>query len=121
MGCVFLGLLLAMWCLDDEVWSRVADKHDVALDNTALGALSTLSRMGLSVPEDISLVGYNDIPIVSSLPTPLTSVRVPFDQIATSALELLGSDDRMKQDRLRVATPSLIPRKSTAAPLTQGE
>ena len=35
MGCVFLGLLLAMWCLDDEVWSRVADKHDVALDNTA--------------------------------------------------------------------------------------
>lgn len=90
-------------------------------DNTALGALSTLSRMGLSVPEDISLVGYNDIPIVSSLPTPLTSVRVPFDQIASSALELLGSDARMKQDRLRVATPSLIPRKSTAAPLTQGE
>jgi LacI family transcriptional regulator len=42
-------------------------------DNTAIGALSTLGRLGLAVPEDVSLVGYNDIPIVSRLPTPLTS------------------------------------------------
>jgi len=34
VGWVALGLLLAMWCLDDEVWSRVAETHDVALDNT---------------------------------------------------------------------------------------
>lgn len=88
-------------------------------DNTAIGALSTLTKLGLSVPEDVSLVGYNDIPIVSSLPTPLTTVRVPFEQISAVALELLSlgpiADER---SRIRVATPTLIPRRSTAAPDT---
>lgn len=83
-------------------------------DNTAVGALSALSRMGLSVPEDVSLVGYNDIPLVSRLPMPLTSVRVPFDQVAAAALELLVQDSDRAEGRLRVATPSLIPRQSTA-------
>jgi LacI family transcriptional regulator len=84
-------------------------------DNTAIGALSALTRLGLSVPADISLVGYNDIPIVSRLPIPLTSVRVPFDQIASAALDLLADARGAIDDRVRIATPSLIPRKSTAA------
>jgi LacI family transcriptional regulator len=87
-------------------------------DNTAIGALSTFERLGLSVPENVSLVGYNDIPIVSRLPVPLTSVRVPFDQIAGAALELLASDSVENQHRMRVVTPTLIPRQSTA-PLHQ--
>ena len=85
-------------------------------DNTAIGALSTLARRGLSVPGDVSLVGYNDIPIVSRLPIPLTTVRVPFDQIASSALELLTRSPEMVGERMRVAAPTLIPRRSTAAP-----
>jgi len=83
-------------------------------DNTAIGALSALMRLGLSVPGDVSLVGYNDIPIVSHLPMPLTSVKVPFEHIATVALELLGSDADSLREPLRLATPTLIPRKSTA-------
>ena len=35
-------------------------------DNTAIGALSALEKLGLSVPKDVALVGYNDIPIVSA-------------------------------------------------------
>ena len=85
-------------------------------DNTAIGALSALTRLGLSVPDDVSLVGYNDIPIVSRLPIPLTSVRVPFDQIASAALELLASEGTQPDNGVRVATPSLIPRRSTATP-----
>lgn len=84
-------------------------------DNTAIGALSALTRMGLRVPDDVSLVGYNDIPLVSRLPIPLTSVRVPFDQIASAALDLLACKPQASDDRVRVATPSLIPRRSTAA------
>lgn len=84
-------------------------------DNTAIGALSALTRLGLSVPGDVSLVGYNDIPIVGHLPTPLTSVKVPFDQIATTALELLTAETVSSRERIRVATPSLIPRRSTIA------
>lgn len=83
-------------------------------DNTAIGALSALTRMGLHVPTDVSLVGYNDIPIVSRLPIPLTTVRVPFDQIATAALDLLDGGARGKGPRIRMAAPTLIPRRSTA-------
>lgn len=82
-------------------------------DNTAIGALSALARLGLSAPDDVSLVGYNDIPIVSYLPTPLTTLRVPFDQIAINALDLLASDGVSDDDRIRLSAPTLIPRKST--------
>lgn len=85
-------------------------------DNTAIGALSVLEKLGLSVPKDVSLVGYNDIPIVSRLPTPLTSVRVPFDQIAAATLDLLTAGPAGEHDRIRVVAPTLIPRRSTAPP-----
>ncbi len=84
-------------------------------DNIAIGALSTLTRRGISVPDDMSLVGYNDIPLVAHLPVPLTSMRVPFDQVATSALELLSAESVTEKDHIRLATPTLIPRRSTKA------
>lgn len=87
-------------------------------DNTAVGAMSAILRLGLTVPGDISLVGYNDIALVSLLPTPLTTVRVPFDQIASAALDLLA--DRIAgrdpaSGVVRAAAPTLIPRRSTAS------
>ncbi|WIV52363.1 LacI family DNA-binding transcriptional regulator (plasmid) [Marivivens sp. LCG002] len=81
-------------------------------DNTAIGSMSAIARAGLSVPNDISLVGYNDIPIVSRLPVPLTTVRVPFDRVAEVALALLFDDS--SERGVRKITPSLIPRKSTS-------
>lgn len=89
-------------------------------DNTAIGALSTLTRMGLRVPADVSLVGYNDIPIVSRLPIPLTTLRVPFDQIASEALDLLAHGATSETGRVRMAMPTLIPRRSTASPHREG-
>lgn len=83
-------------------------------DNTAVGAMSALASLGLSVPDDVSLVGYNDIPIASRLPVPLSTVRVPFDQIAVTALNLLTYPLAEGQPRVRVAAPTLIPRRSTA-------
>jgi LacI family transcriptional regulator len=83
-------------------------------DNTAIGALSKLTNMGIAVPEDISLVGYNDIPIVSHLPTPLTTMRVPFDQIASAALELLDTPPAMGNLAKILVAPTLIPRRSSS-------
>jgi LacI family transcriptional regulator len=84
-------------------------------DNTAIGVMAAAHALGLRIPADLSLVGYNDIPVVSRLPVPLTTVRVPFRQIATGALELLLDADRNHPPRTLVATPTLIPRRSTAA------
>jgi LacI family transcriptional regulator len=89
-------------------------------DNTAIGAYSAFEDMGLSVPDRVSLVGYNDIPIVSRLSKPLTTVRVPFDQIATAALELLRDTPTNPPERLRTVTPTLIPRRTTSPLASNG-
>lgn len=85
-------------------------------DSIAIGALSALQGLGLSVPLDVSLVGYNDIPIAKRLTVPLTTLRVPFDQMASSALRLLLEGPRYPDERELVVAPTLIPRQSTARP-----
>jgi len=86
-------------------------------DNTAIGVLAAAQAAGLSVPEDLSVVGYNDIPVSARLPVALTTVRVPFDQIAAHAVELLTQQRTGTPGQPhRVATPTLIPRQSTARP-----
>jgi len=84
-------------------------------DHVAIGVLSVAARLGLSVPQDLSVVGYNDIPVVAKLPVPLTTVRVPFAQIAAGALSLLLDSDDVGTRTLTYA-PTLIPRGSTASP-----
>ena len=51
--------------------------------------MATAAARGLVIPDDLSIIGYNDIPVVSRLPVPLTTIRVPFGQIAAGALQLL--------------------------------
>jgi LacI family transcriptional regulator len=89
-------------------------------DNTAIGVMAAAHALGLRIPDALSLVGYNDIPVVSRLPVPLTTVRVPFHQIARGALDLLLSAGHDSAPRTLVATPTLIPRHSTARPATHG-
>ena len=64
--------------------------------------------------EDLALVGYNDIPLSSRLPTPLSSVRVPLDQIAGNAIDLIVNPG--KEPQIRKSMPTLIPRESSGAP-----
>ncbi|WP_217275171.1 LacI family DNA-binding transcriptional regulator [Microbacterium hominis] len=87
-----------------------------ANDNLAIGVLSAAGNLGLVPGATLSVVGYNDIPLVSKLPVPLTSVHTPFDQIASAAMQLLTSADSAAPVILR-ALPTLIPRASTARPL----
>jgi LacI family transcriptional regulator len=84
-------------------------------DNNAIGVMAVAHALGLQVPDDLSLVGYNDIPVVSRLPVPLTTVRVPFPQIAANALDLLRDAGNGNPPRDLVAAPTLIPRKSATA------
>jgi len=85
-----------------------------ANDTLALGVMAVAQRAGLRIGTDLALVGYNDTPIVEHLPTPLTSVRTPFDQIAASAFDLLLRPE--EQPRIRRALPTLIPRASSGQP-----
>jgi len=58
-------------------------------DLIAVGVCRALSELGLRVPEDVSVVGFDDIPIVEYLAVPLTTVRVPQAEMGRLAAELL--------------------------------
>jgi LacI family transcriptional regulator len=61
----------------------------VASDSMAIGALKALRAAGLKVPEDIALVGFDDMPLAAAVEPPLTTVRQPIDQLGFLAASTL--------------------------------
>lgn len=85
-------------------------------DLTALGAMRTLRAHGLRIPDDMAVVGYDDVNFASMLTTPLTSVRQPTHELGRVAADLLlraaASEGRVAQHvEFR---PELIVRASSA-------
>jgi DNA-binding LacI/PurR family transcriptional regulator len=58
-------------------------------DLLALGAIRELRSRGLAVPDDVSVVGYDDIPVASFVDPPLTTVRQPMREVGALAAKLL--------------------------------
>lgn len=85
-----------------------------ANDNTALGIIAAAHHFGMTVGKDLALVGYNDTPLSARLSTPLSSVRVPLAQIATTAIDLIVNPGR--EPHIRKSMPTLIPRESSGSP-----
>ncbi len=89
-----------------------------ANDRLAIGCYDALEARGLSCPQDISIVGFNDMPFVDRLRPPLTSVRVPQREIGTVAADLLLkqlSDGSRRYEEI-LLDPTLVVRGSTAPP-----
>ncbi len=61
----------------------------VASDTVALGALQAIRQRGLRVPEDLALVGFDDIPLSAFIDPPLTTVRLPAVGLGWGAANLL--------------------------------
>jgi DNA-binding LacI/PurR family transcriptional regulator len=87
-------------------------------DWTAIGALHAIDAAGLRVPEDISIVGFDDIPLASYMKPPLTTVRMSAGDVGSTAFDalfrLIGGE-RLEGDIYQVPT-SLVVRGSTARP-----
>jgi LacI family transcriptional regulator len=64
-------------------------------DLAAIGCMRAASEFGLTVPQDLSIVGVDDIPLCSYLPTTLSSIRQRYRKITQKAAELLIA--RMEQ------------------------
>jgi LacI family transcriptional regulator len=60
-----------------------------ANDEMAIGALNGLRRAGVSVPDDLAVVGFDDIPSAATLHPPLTTVRVPVGDLGRKAMTWL--------------------------------
>ena len=66
-------------------------------DLLALGAIAALRGRGMRVPEDVSVVGFDDIPVSSVFDPPLTTVRQPMREVGELAARLIG--DRASSPR----------------------
>jgi DNA-binding LacI/PurR family transcriptional regulator len=89
-----------------------------ANDHLALGLLRALSEHGRRVPEDVSIVGFDDVPEAAFFTPPLSTVRPDFDAVAAASLELLLGQIESGEPSAerRVIAPALIRRDSVAAP-----
>jgi len=87
-----------------------------ANDLLALGLLQQMVALGLRVPDDLAIVGYDDIEFAKAAAVPLTSVSQPRQLLGTTATELLLAESRDgpgHQHRQVVFDPELIVRAST--------
>ncbi|WP_231640818.1 LacI family DNA-binding transcriptional regulator [Nocardiopsis sp. NRRL B-16309] len=89
-----------------------------ANDHLALGILRAMFEHGRSVPGDVSVVGFDDVPEAPFFIPPLTTVRPDFDSVAAEALSVLLSviSGEVAGSTRRVITPTLVERDSVAAP-----
>jgi len=87
-------------------------------DLQALGVYQAARAAGLRIPEDLSVVGFDDLPVVAWVEPPLTTVHQPLTEMAVAATELamsLGRGEKAPQIGLEIAT-TLTVRNSTAPP-----
>ena len=88
-------------------------------DLIALGVLQEMTRHRIRVPEDMSIVGYDDIDFAAAAAVPLTSVRQPRQQLGRTAARMLleeAASRETHQHQQVIFEPELIVRQSTKAP-----
>jgi len=97
--------------------NKLPDAIFAVNDPVAMGAFMQIKEMGLKIPDDIALVGFSDIPGVSLLDPPLTTVAQPQYQIGQAAAKMLLQqiDHGLESDvpQIEILKTKLIIRKST--------
>jgi len=114
-------------CSEDEGYydmRHLLDEHERPTavidsnDRMAIGAIHAIQEYTLSVPNDISVVGADDIEVSKYINPPLTTVRQPLEEMARIGVELLLQlIQNANHDRMHISLkPTLIVRASTAPP-----
>ncbi len=121
---VILGdFSLAAGCLAAKAWIALEDRPTAvfcASDQLAMGFIAELSRHSLRVPENVSVMGFDDIDLAEQFIPPLTSIRQDRLAIGETAAEMLMervlAPDDEHSAHAAVLPVSLVVRKSTAPP-----
>ena len=91
-----------------------------ANDLLALGMIHALARAGVRVPDDVSVVGYDDGDGSAHFSPPLTTVAQEFDELGYRCLDLLMAAQSGGVPTVELVPPRLLVRESTAAPRSAG-
>lgn len=88
--------------------------------NQAIGALACAHRSGVRVPDDLSIVAYDDDPLAEFLEVPLTAIKMPLGELGRAAIGALAAQigGERPQDLEVTTAPELVVRASTAPPLS---
>ncbi len=104
--------------VDHELVDRMLDSDVTCIvtanDIQAIGILKALHRGGRRVPEDVSVIGFDDVPLAELMSPALTSVRLPIEEMGRSAVDLLLSriDEPELETREVVLPVDLVERES---------
>ena len=81
-----------------------------ANDAMAIGALSAFREVGLRVPEDIAVAGFDDIPMARYMSPPLTSVHIEISELGARAMGVLlaAVQEKNRHERQRVVLPTTL-------------
>ena len=89
-------------------------------DEMAVGVYFAARKAGLSIPQDLSVVGFDDTPIVSRISPPMTAVRSPIREFGGHAAKLLMRSDKMVDadapTEPQIVKLNMIVRESTSTP-----
>jgi DNA-binding LacI/PurR family transcriptional regulator len=85
----------------------------VANDQMAIGILHAFSQAGIAVPDDVSLIGFDDVPEAAYLNPALTTVRQDFHAVGQRAIELLTAVLDGASSATPLLAPELVVRDST--------
>lgn len=87
-----------------------------ANDRMAFGAMTALRDRNLDVPSDVSVVGFDDVPLASYLRPALTTVAIPSYDIGQTAMEMLAAKSESATEGLRMLPSRLVIRESCREP-----
>ncbi len=98
--------------------SRRPDAVFCANDLMAIGALDTARDLGLSIPTDVAIVGFDDVPIASLVRPALTTLRIQIAETGRKALERLvrmvnAAGEAVADTACEVVRPELVVRPSS--------
>lgn len=112
-------------CID---LARRSDRPDAIFagnDMMAVGAMLALQEAGLRVPDDVALVGFDDVPIASMVRPGLTTMKIHIAETGRGALSrlvrLIDAGAEASDTACEVVKPELVARASTAATSTTGD
>lgn len=114
-----VGITLGESLAQELLRRRVSFTAVVAAnDLLAIGCYDVLKRRGLTIPRDVSIIGYNDIALVDRVSPPLTTIHNPLYEIGFTAGEILLNAIKRNGNPSpkQVLAPTLVVRQSTAPP-----
>jgi LacI family transcriptional regulator len=89
-------------------------------DVLAVGAMQKARELGLRVPEDVSITGFDDIDLAGVVDPKLTTVRVPHNRMGEAAAEMMIRLINKEQVERRIEIPTAIVERGTLGPPTPG-